>query len=133
MEALLQHSSSSNITVNCPDCASCGSDPCGRTTIPSESALRFNKGKVDYTLIPPDAEEAEARVWMAGMAKYGRNNWEKLWGDDTILVVLASTRRHMAAIQRGEYRDPETGELHAAHIRCNAAMLIRYALQQESK
>jgi hypothetical protein len=95
-------------------------------------ALRYNSGKVDLTLIPIDASEEEARVWAAGAKKYTRNNWEKLWGKDTINVVLASMLRHIAQVQKGEIRDVESGYLHAAHIRCNAAMLIRYCLQQEA-
>jgi hypothetical protein len=97
----------------------------------SSNAVRHNDGKVDLTYIPIDAQEAEARVWMAGAKKYSRGNWEKLWGEDTVNVVLASLLRHVAAIQKGEARDPETGELHAAHIRCNSAMLIRYFISSD--
>ena len=91
-----------------------------------ERANRFNTGKTDFTLIPVDSMEAEARVWMQGQEKYGRGNWEKLWGDDTPTVVIQSLYRHMLAILDGEIYDKESGEQHAAHIRCNAAMLIRY-------
>lgn len=90
------------------------------------TASRHNVGKVDYTLIPVDAAKEEALVWGFGMTKYGRGNWEKLWGDDTVNVVLASILRHVHAIQEGEVNDPESGLKHAAHIRCNAAMLVRY-------
>ena len=89
-------------------------------------ALRYNSGKIDYTLVPVDALSEEAFVWDYGQTKYGRGNWEKLWGEDTVQVVLASMLRHVYAIQMGEARDPESGHQHAAHIRCNAAMLIRY-------
>ena len=95
-------------------------------------ALRYNAGKVDFTLIPVDAMEEEAKVWAVGEKKYSRNNWEKLWGEDTVRVVTASILRHTMAILRGETRDPETGLLHASHLRCNAAMLIRYNLLQEA-
>lgn len=94
-------------------------------------AKRNNQGKVDYTLVPVDALEAEARVWMQGMQKYDRGNWEKLWGDDTLNVAMASLLRHAYAILNGEMLDPESGQHHAAHIRCNAAMLIRYYNQTE--
>lgn len=99
------------------------------TEAPREKATRHNAGKIDYTLIPVDALEAEARVWAAGEGKYGRGNWERLWGGQTVQVVMASLLRHAMAIQSGETTDPETGEYHAAHIRCNAAMLIRHANQ----
>ena len=89
-------------------------------------AKRFNDGKVDYTMVPLDALTEEARVWMAGEAKYGRDNWTKLWGEDTVNVVLASLLRHAYAIQSGEENDPESGLQHAGHIRANAAMLVRH-------
>ena len=89
-------------------------------------AQRDNKDKVDYTLIPVKASKAEARVWMKGAQKYSKDNWKQLWEDDTVDVVMASLLRHAFSILEGEWLDPETGEPHAAHIRCNAAMLIEY-------
>ena len=91
-----------------------------------DKAKRFNAGKVDLTLLPVAACKAEARVWMKGAEKYGRKNWEKLWGEDTTNIVMASLLRHAFAILEGETVDPETQEYHAAHIRANAAMLIHY-------
>lgn len=84
-------------------------------------ANRFNSGKIRFTLIPVEAEEAEARVWMKGAIKYGERNWEK---GLSFLSILDSLDRHMKALKKGELIDSETGEPHAAHIRCNAAMLI---------
>ena len=100
----------------------------------TEKAIRLNAGKVEFTRIPVDAQIEEARVWMAGAVKYpdnadGTPNWTHLWGDHTIHVCLNSLLRHALAIQQGESVDPETGLLHAAAIRCNAAMIIRYQLQ----
>lgn len=91
-----------------------------------DKALRYNEGKVDYTLIPTDALEEEARVWMMGEKKYGRDNWEKFWGHDTTNVIMQSLMRHACAILSGDMIDKESGLHHAAHIRCNAGMLLRY-------
>lgn len=91
-----------------------------------DDAKRFNKGKIDYTLVPLEALSEEAKVWQMGEQKYGRDNWQKLWGEDTVNVVLASLLRHAYAIQSGQSHDEESGLQHAAHIRCNAAMLIKY-------
>jgi len=90
------------------------------------NAKRFNEGKLNFTLIPVDATEAEAEVWQMGEVKYGRDNWTKLWGEDTVHTVMASMLRHCVAIQKGESHDRESGLQHAAHIRCNAAMIIRH-------
>lgn len=94
-------------------------------------ALRYNEGKIDLSLIPTEATKQECAVWMDGEKKYGRDNWKKLWGEKTTSVVMASLLRHAFAILEGELNDPETGKPHAAHIRCNAAMLLEY--YKESK
>lgn len=99
----------------------------------SDTAKRFNEGKVDLTLLPVAACRAEARVWMGGEKKYGRSNWRKLWGNKTIDVAMASALRHMFAILDGETNDPESGEYHAAHVRCNMAMLIEFYETQQEK
>lgn len=85
--------------------------------------LRFNQGKTRYDLIPPYAQEQYARVLTLGANKYALRNWEKgmKWSD-----VWASLKRHVAAFERGEDFDKETGLHHTAHIMCNAAFLTEY-------
>jgi hypothetical protein len=90
------------------------------------AAKRDNKDKPDLSLLPAKACFEEARVWGFGAEKYGRSNWRKLWGDSTVDVVMASLLRHAFAILDGELTDKESGLSHAAHIRCNAAMIIEY-------
>jgi len=99
----------------------------------SETAKRFNDDKVDFSLLPVEACKSESRVWMFGERKYDRGNWKKLWGEKTIDVAIASLLRHAFAILDGEIRDPESGEYHAGHIRCNAAMLIEYHVRKEKE
>lgn len=84
---------------------------------------RFNLDKPRLELLVPEAMEAEARVWAMGAEKYGEYNWQKgmKW-----TIILACILRHTFAIMRGEDFDKESGELHAAHIKCNASMLIYY-------
>ena len=85
--------------------------------------LRFNQGKTRHDLVPAFAQEQYARVLTAGANKYAERNWElgMEWSK-----VLASMKRHILAFERGEDRDPETGELHMAHVMCNAAFLTEY-------
>lgn len=92
-------------------------------------ALRYNEGKPQLSRIPWDAQEEEARVWTYGAEKYGDKNWEKLWDEDTMRVCLDSALRHIAAMTRGELSDTESGLLHAAHVRSNMGMIIRYIRQ----
>ena len=99
----------------------------------AEQAKRFNSGKVDLSLVPVAATIEECRVWMGGQQKYGRANWKKLWGEDTTNVAMASLLRHAFAILDGQEKDEESGCYHAAHIRCNAAMLLEYYDRREKE
>lgn len=85
--------------------------------------LRFNENKPRYDLLHPVAQEGIVRVLTAGANKYAERNWE-LGMDWT--KVLASMKRHIAAFERGEDYDPETGLLHVDHVQCNAHFLSAY-------
>lgn len=100
-----------------------------RNIVEDDKAKRFNKDKPNLSLLPREACEQEARVWMFGEQKYGRDNWKKLWGNKTIEVCTDSLLRHAFAIASGELFDSESGLSHAAHIRCNAAMILEYQKQ----
>lgn len=82
--------------------------------------LRFNKGKLRYDLVQPQAFEDFVRVLTDGAEKYFDRNWENglSWTS-----VLASLKRHIAAIEKGEDYDPESGRLHIAHAACNVHFL----------
>lgn len=82
--------------------------------------LRFNKGKLRYELVHPKAHEDMVDVLTMGAEKYFDRNWENglSW-----CSVLASMKRHIAAIERGEDFDPESGRLHIAHVACNVHFL----------
>lgn len=85
--------------------------------------LRFNQGKLRYDLVHPWSHEQMVSVLTKGSIKYAERNWElgMKWSN-----IISSLKRHMAAIEKGEDYDPETGELHAAHIACNAHFLTAY-------
>lgn len=85
--------------------------------------LRFNEGKLRYDLLPEYATEQQARIMTKGSIKYTARNWEKgmSWTS-----VLASLKRHLAAFERGEDYDKESGELHIAHVLVNASFLTEY-------
>ena len=87
------------------------------------AGLRYNAGKRRYDLLPTRAIEALADVMTKGSLKYAPRNWEKgmSWTS-----VVASLKRHLAAFEKSEDFDPETGLLHMAHVMCNAAFLVEY-------
>ncbi len=84
------------------------------------SGLRFNKGKQRYDLVEPHAFADFVQVLTDGAEKYFDRNWENglSWTS-----VLASLKRHIAAIERGEDYDKESGRLHIAHAACNVHFL----------
>jgi|688.fasta_scaffold768638_1 hypothetical protein len=88
------------------------------------SGARFNDGKASFELIPLCTLEDEARVWAHGQRKYASWNWAKgmAWS-----VPFACAMRHLAAWQRGEELDPESGLPHLAHAMCNLRMLTLYS------
>lgn len=86
-------------------------------------ANRFNQGKPQLSYIDLNCLEPCARVMEFGATKYSRGNWQL--GMETSKII-DSLLRHLSAIQRGEIRDPESGELHIGHIQANALFLGNY-------
>lgn len=87
------------------------------------NGIRYNIGKPRYDLVNPKAHEDFVEVLTIGAEKYYDRNWERgmSWTS-----VLASLKRHIAAFERGEDYDIETGKLHIAHAACNVHFLNSY-------
>jgi len=84
------------------------------------SGLRFNQGKLRYDLVEPHAMEDFVQVLTDGVTKYRSRNWEE---GLTWTSILASLKRHIAAIEMGEDYDLESRRLHIAHAACNVHFL----------
>lgn len=96
--------------------------------------LRFNKGKLRYDLVEPRAHRDMVKVLTYGATKYFDRNWENGFSWTSI---IASAKRHLAAIEAGEDYDYDpncegckagncknhSGELHVANLACNAHFL----------
>jgi hypothetical protein len=84
------------------------------------SGMRYNQGKLRYDLVEPHAFRDFVEVLTDGAVKYEPRNWQRglSWTS-----VLASLKRHIAAIELGEDYDPESGRLHIAHAACNVHFL----------
>jgi hypothetical protein len=89
----------------------------------NDKGKRFNEGKIRYDLVPQFAQEHYAKVLTGGARKYGDDNWKHgmKW-----TKVIASMKRHIAAFERGEDFDKESGEYHMAHAMANAGILLEY-------
>lgn len=88
------------------------------------SGARFNDGKPAFDLVPLVALEGCAKVFEYGRRKYASWNWAK--GMDWS-IPYSCMLRHLAAWQRGEDNDPESGLPHLGHVMCNLVMLTTYA------
>jgi uncharacterized HAD superfamily protein len=87
------------------------------------TGLRYNDGKLRYDLVHPKALKGLVSVLTMGATKYAERNWERgmKWSN-----VIASLKRHLAAIEAGEDYDKESLALHADHLQCNAHFLSAY-------
>ena len=89
------------------------------------TARKADAGKPPFDLIPPAALRSIAHVLGHGAAKYGAHNWRSDGGMHYTRLI-ASAYRHLVAIHEGEDIDPESNMPHAAHLACNAIMLLDY-------
>ena len=81
-----------------------------------DKGLRYNEGKLKWSLVNFEALEPMIRVLEFGAIKYAPKNWMKGLKRSEI---LESTQRHLAALMDGEENDKETGLSHVGHIQCN--------------
>ena len=91
----------------------------------STTAVKFDQGKLDWSLIPIDSVEEILKVLEFGKVKYDSWNWAKGEGFK-YSRVFNSTIRHLFAWFRGEDKDPESGLSHLAHAGCNILFLLYF-------
>jgi hypothetical protein len=95
-----------------------------KNTEPIESALRYNEGKLKWSLIHFKSLEPFVRVMEMGAKKYEPENWKKHMD---LKVILDSAQRHLAAMMDGEKYDPESKLEHAGHVMCNMMFYIYHS------
>lgn len=86
-----------------------------------EVALRYNDGKLRWSLVDFKSLEPMVRVLEKGAFKYDDHNWKK---GMPATQISESLLRHMFAFMNGEENDPETNESHLGHVMCNVMFLI---------
>jgi hypothetical protein len=96
------------------------------------SAVKFDEGKLDWTLLPMDSLEDVVKVLALGAKKYNEQgdgpdtwNWTKGSGLGK-WRLLKSLFRHLTSYMRGEIYDPESGVNHLAHVVCNCLFILHY-------
>ena len=93
----------------------------------SLQALRYNQGKLQWSLVDFKSLEGMVQVLEMGAEKYDKHNWKK---GMPITQVSESLMRHLFAFLNGEETDPESGLSHISHVMCNA-MFIEYIMREK--
>ena len=83
--------------------------------------MKFDTGKLQYSLIPTSATYALAEVLTYGANKYAPNNWQLV--DNGEVRYMDALFRHLEAFRSGETHDPESGIHHLSHVLTNVAFL----------
>ena len=92
-----------------------------------QQALRYNQGKLQWSLIDFKSLEGLVKVLEMGAKKYDKHNWKK---GMPITQVSESLMRHLFAFLNGEDTDSESGLSHISHVMCNA-MFIEYIMREK--
>lgn len=87
------------------------------------AGARFNANKPEFHQLPLFSLVGVIRILEYGAKKYAPGNWLK---GQPWTVPFDSMMRHMAAWQRGEELDSESGLPHLDHALCNLIFLSAY-------
>jgi hypothetical protein len=84
--------------------------------------MKFDQGKLDWSLLPWVAVAEVVKVMEYGAKKYARDNWQKVL--EAKRRYFSATIRHLLARMNGERTDEESGLLHLAHAACCVLFLL---------
>ena len=87
----------------------------------TEKAMRFNTGKMKWSLVHFKSLEPMIAVLMFWAKKYAPNNWKK-WMNEQEL--LESMQRHLASMIDWEVNDKESNLPHVWHLMCNCMFYV---------
>jgi len=85
-----------------------------------ELGSKYDEGKANFSLIPPETLEEIAKVFTFGAKKYGEYNWQHVKPHQR---YEAAAMRHIIADKKGEKLDPESGLTHLSHAITSLIML----------
>jgi hypothetical protein len=89
---------------------------------------KFDKGKPQYGLLPPQALQETVNVLTFGAQKYEPNNWRKV--DNATERYFNAAQRHLWAHKIGFKTDEESGLPHLAHALCCIMFMLELELEQ---
>jgi hypothetical protein len=85
---------------------------------------KFDGGKPQYGLLPPNALRATVDILTFGAEKYEPNNWKHV--PDSKRRYFDAAQRHLWDWKNGEQNDPESGKNHLAHALCCLMFLYEH-------
>ena len=85
---------------------------------------KFDGGKLQYGLLPPEALKATVEILTFGAQKYEPGNWKKV--PDAKRRYFDAMMRHLWAWHSGEQNDDESGKNHLAHAMCCLMFLYEH-------
>lgn len=90
--------------------------------------MKFDTGKLRYSLVPHIAFKGLAEVLTFGADQYAPNSWQTVPnGKERYLDALY---RHIEAYRNGEILDSESGLSHLSHAMTNCAFLLHFQSEE---
>jgi hypothetical protein len=93
---------------------------------PSRKELKWDTGKLDYTLLEPLFLQELAKIMTLGEKNHPKVNGESSWRLVEPDAYLKALLRHIQAYRLGERIDQDMGTHHLAHIAVNAMFLFYF-------
>ena len=101
----------------------------GKPTESNTKGLKYDSGKLNWSLMPFGALQEVVKVLEFGSQKYAPNNW--MYVDNADERYWNAAMRHLIAYKTESTNDSETGLSHLAHAIC--CMLFLQHLNTEPK
>ena len=93
---------------------------CEAELLTQGQCLKYDKDKLDWSMIPFPTLQEVVKVFHYGANKYAKDNWKSGTSHSR---AFASMLRHLLAWYDGEDIDPESGLYHLAHLGAQTLML----------
>lgn len=90
---------------------------------------KYDSGKPQYGLIPPNALKQVAEVLTFGATKYGPDNWRHV--DNAKERYFDALQRHVWEWKMGQQTDPETAKHHMTHAICCALFIAELEITKD--
>lgn len=91
--------------------------------------VKYDDGKLDFTLLPYDALAETVKVLMYGANKYPEaDNWKRV--SEPRKRYNKAALRHLFSEVNGETMDPESNLYHLAHAVCSNLFALHFAIEK---